>query len=77
MRWTNKLELTMAVTRAKRVAEGTCRHCGGSVPCWSPFGDMRVGRLYPTRLRRGRALLKAYKERRLPGTAHQGKRGLG
>ena len=26
-----------------RVAAGVCRHCGGAVPCPSPFGDVRVG----------------------------------
>jgi hypothetical protein len=31
---------------AKRVAEGRCRHCGGTVPCWSVFGDVSVGRRY-------------------------------
>lgn len=28
---------------ANRVAAGVCRHCGGPVPCWSGFGDQRVG----------------------------------
>lgn len=28
---------------AKRVAAGTCRHCGGPVPCWSPSGDAAPG----------------------------------
>lgn len=28
---------------AKRVASGACRHCGGPVPCPSPFGDASVG----------------------------------
>jgi hypothetical protein len=28
---------------AKRIAAGLCRHCGGAVPCWSPFGDISVG----------------------------------
>ena len=27
----------------ERVAAGVCRHCGGPVPCWSPYGDVRVG----------------------------------
>lgn len=29
---------------AERQAAGTCRHCGGPVPCWSPFGDEAPGR---------------------------------
>lgn len=28
---------------AERLAAGVCRHCGGPVPCWSPFGDRAVG----------------------------------
>ena len=28
---------------AERVAAGVCRHCGGPVPCWSPYGDIEVG----------------------------------
>jgi hypothetical protein len=27
-----------------REAAGECRHCGGAVPCWSPFGDVKVGK---------------------------------
>ena len=26
-----------------RTEAGVCRHCGGPVPCWSPFGDSAVG----------------------------------
>jgi len=33
----------LARISADRVAAGTCRHCGGAVPCWSDFGDVRVG----------------------------------
>jgi len=29
---------------ADRVASKVCRHCGGPVPCWSPFGDQAVGK---------------------------------
>lgn len=28
---------------AERVAAGQCRHCGGKIPCWSAFGDVRPG----------------------------------
>jgi len=28
----------------QRVKQGVCRHCGGPVPCWSYFGDQRVGK---------------------------------
>ena len=28
---------------ADRLARGVCRHCGGPVPCWSPFGDVEPG----------------------------------
>lgn len=28
---------------ASRLARGVCRHCGGPVPCWSPFGDVEPG----------------------------------
>jgi hypothetical protein len=27
----------------ERVRKGVCRHCGGPVPCWSPYGDVAVG----------------------------------
>lgn len=27
----------------EREQAGVCRHCGGPVPCWSPFGDVKVG----------------------------------
>lgn len=38
---------------ADRVARGVCRHCGGPVPCWSPYGDVRVGVRHPrTRARK-------------------------
>lgn len=33
----------LAKINAQRVADKVCRHCGGRVPCWSPFGDVRVG----------------------------------
>jgi len=35
----------------KREAAGTCRHCGGSVPCWSTFGDIAVGKRRPIKPR--------------------------
>jgi hypothetical protein len=28
----------------QRVSAGTCRHCGGPIPCWSEFGDRAVGK---------------------------------
>jgi hypothetical protein len=31
----------------ERVKQGVCRHCGGPVPCWSPYGDAGVGVRYP------------------------------
>lgn len=41
---------------AKRVAAGVCRHCGGPVPCWSPFGDRAVGKRHTAKsLREARA----------------------
>jgi hypothetical protein len=45
---------------AQRTAAGVCRHCGGPLPCWSSFGDQRVGvrhsnRTYEAMLRRGGA----------------------
>lgn len=38
---------------AARVAKRVCRHCAGSIPCDSPFGDIAVGRRR-LRLRRER-----------------------
>lgn len=35
--------MTTTEIDAMRVAAGQCRHCGGAVPCASPFGDVRVG----------------------------------
>jgi hypothetical protein len=35
--------LAIQAIYAKRVAAGVCRHCGGPVPCWSDFGDAKVG----------------------------------
>lgn len=35
--------LALEKIAADRVAAGTCRHCGGPVPCWSPYGDVEVG----------------------------------
>jgi hypothetical protein len=32
---------------ADRVARGVCRHCGGEVPCYSPWGDVAVGKRRP------------------------------
>lgn len=32
---------------AERVEAGLCRHCGGPVPCWSPYGDVRPGERHP------------------------------
>lgn len=34
----------IARVNREREAAGVCRHCGGPVPCWSPFGDKAVGR---------------------------------
>ena len=28
---------------AERVAAGVCRHCAGPLPCWSLYGDARLG----------------------------------
>lgn len=28
----------------ERVARGVCRHCGGKIPCWSPYGDRAIGK---------------------------------
>jgi len=43
----------LADLAAARKAAGVCRHCGGPVPCWSPYGDVRVGVRHPrTRTRR-------------------------
>jgi hypothetical protein len=36
---------------ARRVAAGLCRHCGGPVPCWSPYGDRAPGVAHPLRVR--------------------------
>ena len=33
----------LAKLKAERLAEGVCRHCGGAIPCWSPWGDKAVG----------------------------------
>ena len=33
----------MAKMDAGRVAAKVCRHCGGPLPCWSPFGDASPG----------------------------------
>jgi hypothetical protein len=45
------------ITRIERdrMLRGDCRHCGGPVPCWSQFGDVRVGvrKPKPARLKRG------------------------
>jgi hypothetical protein len=35
-------ELLRQLNTEREVA-GVCRHCGGSVPCFSEFGDQRVG----------------------------------
>jgi hypothetical protein len=34
----------LAKLYADRVKAGVCRHCGGSVPCWSPYGDAAIGK---------------------------------
>lgn len=31
-------------SEVQRVAAKQCRHCGGSIPCWSDFGDQTVGK---------------------------------
>ena len=51
-KWLRELE-------AERVERGVCRHCGGGVPCWSLYGDARVGvrhsdRSYDAMLKRER-----------------------
>lgn len=40
---TREQQPAMDKISADRVAAKTCRHCGGDVPCWSYFGDQRVG----------------------------------
>lgn len=35
--------LTPAEIDRMRTEKGVCRHCGGPVPCYSEFGDQRVG----------------------------------
>lgn len=37
---------------AKRMKAGLCRHCGGPVPCYSPFGDVEVGRRHGERAKK-------------------------
>jgi len=40
----------------ERYRKGQCRHCGGAIPCASPFGDIEVGvsRLFSARrIRKG------------------------
>ena len=32
--------------QASRREQGLCRHCGGPIPCWSYFGDRKVGVLH-------------------------------
>jgi hypothetical protein len=32
---------------AARVKAGRCRHCGGTLPCWSPYGDESPGKMNP------------------------------
>jgi len=27
----------------ERYRKGQCRHCGGAIPCASPFGDVEIG----------------------------------
>lgn len=34
---------SLAKIAEDRVARGRCRHCGGPVPCWSPYGDSAAG----------------------------------
>lgn len=34
---------TLREIARERVEARRCRHCGGSVPCWSPYGDREVG----------------------------------
>jgi len=41
---TDETRALVAKLNAERVARGVCRHCGGPVPCWSPYGDVAVGR---------------------------------
>lgn len=38
-----KLIAAMRKIDADRIAAGVCRHCGGSIPCWSNFGDHAIG----------------------------------
>jgi hypothetical protein len=46
----------VARIHAERVARGTCRHCDGPLPCWSPFGDRAVGKRHTAAsLKRSRA----------------------
>ena len=33
----------------KRADAGTCRHCGGRVPCWSPYGDSAPGKRHTSK----------------------------
>ena len=49
-----RLARIAAETKAERLAAGQCRHCGGSFPCWSPWGDVRLGVTYQEALRRRR-----------------------
>lgn len=39
--------MSLREINAKRKVAGVCRHCGGTVPCWSPYGDVRVGVRHP------------------------------
>ncbi len=33
----------------ERMSVGCCRHCGGAVPCWSYYGDQKVGKKHTHR----------------------------
>jgi len=45
-RITRNRELARALHRLdkSRQGAGQCRHCGGTVPCWSEFGDQAPGK---------------------------------
>ena len=42
-----KASSALATLDRKRIDAGLCRHCGGKLPCWSPFGDVRPGVRHP------------------------------
>lgn len=57
---------------ADRVERGVCRHCGGDVPCWSPYGDVLVGVKWNARERERTRRLDGFSSEKWLGTRETG-----